>query len=132
MTTKPRASKKATVVQEPSLHEQLHAAMEGLDIPSPRRLMIGAVARLLAFGASAYATFSLVAYAMLGSVMFTGLGFITFMIGFIGYVIALIISNNIGCFVENLITTNNVAEKFSAARDSVATKFSELKLRFAS
>lgn len=110
---KPRAKVKATVVEESTtlagdddvasgwekLHAQVHAFAATIGAPSWKRVLLSATLGLLTYGGIFYGCMALVDAACFAAIAYTGVGFIAFMIAFIGIMVSMIGATTAGMWV---------------------------------
>ena len=101
--------------------------MEEMNLPTGRRVVVALLAGIVAAGCVTYVGTSLVGYLVVGAAVLTGSAFLTFMIAFIGYAIAIIASVLVGGKVQDFVLSGKIDKCGGKACAFVAGWFTSAK-----
>lgn len=84
--------------------------LAAINVPSKKRIIAAALSGLVSYAATYYGGASIINTLMLGTVLLTGSAFLTFIIGFVGYMLAFITAVLAGIKVFSFVATMNVSD----------------------
>jgi hypothetical protein len=123
-----RAKLKPTIAEKPVSRDQAEQSIfEALGLPSGKRVIVSFISGILAGGCTAYLGTSLITYLAVGCAVLTGSAFLTFMLMFIGYVIAILATGLVGGKVQAFILSGDIDRCYQKYSDMVGNTLGSLK-----